>query len=240
MRNHRSDGHRNRDPRRRRAQELEPVGVNERGKTDRADHGQHPVFRHQRQRAGKPEPEARARGALLERLQIGQHQERQGYELQQIRIVLEALEIEDRIKREHHHDEERAAVVHHAQCDQPRDHQPASQRRHRQRVSRPIGDRKHFEPETGNPARQRRVLAIAELEFLAPGEGLGDIHVDVLRRLEIDQDEGPEHRMGDGKTDHQPRSGVAVRRRGQQPGRQPAQAGSAARLTRRTHGRGRS
>ena len=227
MRNHRNDGHRDRDPWCRRAQELEPVRMNQRGETDRADHGQHPVFRHQRQRAREAKPQAGARGALLERMQIGQHHKRQGDELQQVRVVLEALEIEDRIKREQHHDEKCAAVVHHAQRDQPANHQTAAEGRHRQRVSGPIGDRKHPEPEAGHPARQRRVLAVAELEFLAPGEGFGDIHVDVLRRLQIDQDKGPEHRMRGGKTDHQPRRGLAVGRRRRQPRRQPAQARSA-------------
>jgi hypothetical protein len=54
------------------------------------------------------------------------------------------------------------------------------------------------------------MLAIAELEFLTPGEGFRDIHMDVLRRLEIDQDDGPEHRMRGGKADHQPTAGFLV------------------------------
>src|SRR5256885_4959727 len=39
------------------------------------------------------------------------HHQRQRDELQQIRIIFEALEIEDRIEREHHHNEERAAAI---------------------------------------------------------------------------------------------------------------------------------
>jgi hypothetical protein len=35
---------------------FQPLRMNQRGKPDGADHGQHPVFGHQRQRAGKPEP----------------------------------------------------------------------------------------------------------------------------------------------------------------------------------------
>ena len=149
--------------------------------------------------------------ALLERIEIGQHHQRQRDELQQIRIVLEALEIEDRIEREHHHDEERAAAVDHAQRDQPADHQAAAERRHRQRIGRPVRDRKNLEPDARDPARQRRMLAIAELEFLAPGEGFRDVHMDVLRRLQIDQDQRPQHRMHDGKADHQPEAGLADR-----------------------------
>ena len=52
------------------------------------------------------------------------------------------------------------------------------------------------------------MLAVAELEFLAPGEGFGDVHMDVLRRLEIDQDQRPEHRMRDGKADHEPKAAL--------------------------------
>ena len=89
--------------------------MNQRGKADGADHGQHPVFGHQRQRTGKPEPHAGFDAALLERVEIGQHDKRQRDELQQVRIVLEALEVEDRIERQHHHDEERAAAIDHAQ-----------------------------------------------------------------------------------------------------------------------------
>ena len=219
----------NRNPRRRRAQEFQPVGMNQRGDADGADHGQHPVFRHQRQRAGKPKPHARARAALLERIQIGQHHQRQGHELQQIGIIFEALEIEDRVEREHHHDEEGAAAIDHAQGDQPADHQPAAERRHRQRVSRPVGDRKYPEPETRDPARQRRMLAVAELEFLAPGEGFRDIHMDVLRGLQVDQDEGPEHGMDRGKADHQPQAGPGIDGARRKPRRQPPERRPAAR-----------
>ncbi len=54
------------------------------------------------QMSGLPAP-------LLERVEISEHEQRQGDELQQIGVVLEALEIEDRIERDHHHDQERAA-----------------------------------------------------------------------------------------------------------------------------------
>ena len=62
-----------------------------------ADHRQHPVFGHQRQRPGQPEQDARLDAALFERVEIGQHHQRQRHELQQVRIVFKALEIEDRI-----------------------------------------------------------------------------------------------------------------------------------------------
>ena len=89
--------------------------MDQRRKADGADHGQHPVFGHQRQRPGEPQPHAGLDAALLERVEIGQHDERQRDELQQIRIILEALEVEDRIERQHHHDKERAAAIDHAQ-----------------------------------------------------------------------------------------------------------------------------
>ena len=54
------------------------------------------------------------------------------------------------------------------------------------------------------------MLAVAELELLAPGEGFRDVHMNVLRRLQIDQDQGPEHRMGGGKADHQPKAGLGI------------------------------
>ncbi len=227
MWNHGNDKRGNGDPRRRRAQEFQPVGMNQRGETDGADHGQHPVFCHQRQRAGEAEPQARFHAALLERVQIGQHHKRQRHELQQIRIVLESLEIEDRIEREHHHDKERAAAIDHAQAEQPADDEATAERRHRQRVSCPVGDRKDPKPEARDPARQRRMLAIAELELLTPGECFRDIHMDVLRRLEVDQDEGPQHRMRDGKADHQPQArfriaGACRKPRRQPPDRRPA------------------
>jgi hypothetical protein len=193
--------------------------MDQRGDADGADHGQHPVFGHQRQRAGEAKPQARFHAALLERVQIGQHQQRQGDELQQIGIVFESLEIKDRIEREQHDGEECAAAIDHAQSDQPRDHEATAERHHRQRVSRPVGDRKDPEPDARDPARQRRMLAITELEFLTPGEGFRDVHMDVLRRLQIDQDQGPEHGMGRGKADHQPEAGLAIRCRRREPRR---------------------
>ena len=177
--------------------------------------------------AGEAEPQARFHAALFKRVHIGQHHKRQRDQLQQIRIVLEPLEIEDRIEREHHHDKERSAAIDDAQADQPRDHQATAERRHRQRVSCPVGNRKNPKPEARDPARQRRMLAVAELELLTPGESFRDIHVDVLRRLQIDQDEGPQHRMRDGKADHQPRArfriaGACRKPRRQSPDRRPA------------------
>ena len=64
------------------------------------------------------------------------------------------------------------------------------------------------------------MLAIAELELLAPGEGFRDVHMDVLRRLEIDQDQGPEHGMGGGKADHQPEAGLGIAGVADEPRRQ--------------------
>ncbi len=81
---------------------------------DGADHGQYPVLCHERQRAGEAEPQARSPRALRECVQKSQHQQRQRYQLQQIRIIFEALEIEDRVEREHHHDEEGAPTIDHA------------------------------------------------------------------------------------------------------------------------------
>ena len=77
------------------------------------------------------------------------------------------------------------------------------------------------------------MLAIAELELLAPGEGFRDVHMDVLRRLEIDQDQGPEHRMGGGKADHQPKAGLGIAGRRREPRRQSPDLWPAARARRR-------
>jgi len=41
--------------------------------------------------------------------------------------------------------------------------------------------------------------------------------MDVLRRLEIDQDEGPEHGVRGGEADHQPKAGRAIRCRRREP-----------------------
>ncbi len=72
------------------------------------------------------------------------------------------------------------------------------------------------------------MLAIAELELLAPGEGFRDIHMDVLRRLQIDQDEGPEHGMRGGKADHQPGAGFWIAGARGEPRRQPPDGRTAA------------
>src|SRR3984893_10042201 len=48
-------------------------------------------------RASAPEPDAGAYRAFVECIQIGEHHQRQRDQLQQIRIVLEALQIEDRV-----------------------------------------------------------------------------------------------------------------------------------------------
>src|SRR6267378_1186063 len=116
-------------------------------------------------------------------MQIGQHQQRQCHQLQQIRIIFEALEVEDRIQREHHHNEEGAAAIDHAQADQPADHEATAERRHRQRVSCPVGCGENSEPDTRDPSRQRWMLAIAELEFLPPGEGFRDVHMNVAEAV---------------------------------------------------------
>ena len=157
--------------------------MNQRRKANGADHGQHPIFRHQSERAGEPQPYAGSPCAFLKRVQIGQYDKRQGDELQQIRVVLKALEIEDRVEREHHHDKERAAAIDHAQRNEPANHYPDAERRHRQRVGRPILDRKEIEPQSRDPAGQRRMLAVTELEFLSPGKRLRDVHMDILRRF---------------------------------------------------------
>jgi len=62
-----------RDPWRRRAQEVEPVGMNERRERPTAPiMVSNPVFRHQRQCAGQPKPEAgRAAVRFSKRMQIG-------------------------------------------------------------------------------------------------------------------------------------------------------------------------
>ena len=71
------------------------------------------------------------------------------------------------------------------------------------------------------PLSAAGMLAVAEQEFLAPGIGFRNVHVDVLRRLEIDQDQGPEHRMRSGKADHQPEAGLRIGGRRGEPCRQP-------------------
>ncbi len=85
--------------------------MDQRGEPDGADHGQHPVFCHQRQRAGQPKPQTRSHAAFFKRVQISQHHQRQRDELQQIGIIFKSLEIEDRVEREHHDDKERAAAI---------------------------------------------------------------------------------------------------------------------------------
>ncbi|MGY4432972.1 hypothetical protein ACVWWO_005449 [Bradyrhizobium sp. F1.13.1] len=213
--------------------------MDQRGKPDGADHGQHPVFGHQRQCAGKAEQDSGLPAPLLERIEISEHDERQGDELEQVGIVLETLEIEDRVERDHHHDQERAPRIHHAQRDEPADHHTGADGRHRQRIGRPVRRREHCEPEPGDPARQRRVLAVAPEEFLAPAPGFRDVHVNVLRGLEINQDEGPEHRMQDGELDHQPQARLGAGRAGNQPGPKAgiAHPGLRARSGRRDRGR---
>ena len=197
--------------------------MDQRGEPDGADHGQHPVFGHQRQCTGKAEPQAGFHIAFFERVEIGQHHQRQRHELQQVGIIFKALEVEDRIEREHDDDEERAPPVHHAQRREPGNHDAGGQHRHGERIGRPVPDREQLEPEPRDPAGQRRMLAIAELELLAPGERLGDVHVDVLCRLEIDQDQRPQHGMGHRKADHQPRPGFRIDCLCIQPCRQTAE-----------------
>ncbi len=154
-------------------------------------------------------------------MQIGQHQQRQRHQLQQIRIIFKALEVEDRIEREHRHNEKGAAAIDHAQADQPADHKATAERRHRQRVSCPVGYGENPEPDTRDPSRQRWMLAIAELKFLPPGEGFRDVHMNVLRGLEVDQDQRPQHGMRGGKTDHQPQAGCWVAGLRRKPRREP-------------------
>ncbi|GCC47983.1 hypothetical protein chiPu_0031997, partial [Chiloscyllium punctatum] len=160
--------------------------------------------------AGEAEPETRFEAALLERVQIGQHQQRQRHQLREVGIVFEALEVEDRVEREHHHHEERAAPIHDAQRDQPAHHEREADGRHRKRIGRPVGDREDPEPDPGDPARQRRMLAIAEQETLPPGIGLRDVHMDVLRGLQLDQDKRPEKRVDQCEADHEPQAGSGI------------------------------
>ena len=48
------------------------------------------------------------------------------------------------------------------------------------------------------------MLAVTELKLLTPGKGLRDIHMDVLRGLQIDQDQRPQHGMDQRKAGHEP------------------------------------
>ena len=52
------------------------------------------------------------------------------------------------------------------------------------------------------------MLAIAEQELLAPAERFGDVHMDVLPGLQIDQDHRPQRGMERGKAADQPRRPV--------------------------------
>src|SRR5256714_103515 len=186
-------------------------------------------FVHHRGTNAKANAASATDAAFFKRVQISQHHQRQRYELQDIRIVLKTLEIEDRIEREHHDHEERAAAIDDTQRNQPRDHEPAAERRHRERISGPVRDRKDREPETCDPAGEWRMLAVAELEFLAPGEGFRDIHMDVLRRLEINQNKSPQHRMGGGKAEYQPKAGLWIAGARGKPRRQSPDGWPAAR-----------
>src|SRR5262249_40748116 len=73
------------------------------------------------------------------------------------------------------------------------------------------------------------MLAIAELEFLPPGERFRDVHMDVLRRLQIDQDEGPEQSGDGGEADHEPEARLRIAGTRYEPCRRPAEAERAAR-----------
>ncbi len=73
------------------------------------------------------------------------------------------------------------------------------------------------------------MLAISELEFLAPAERFGDIHVDILSRLEIDQDQSPEDRMHGGKADHQKQPARAIAGANHKPRGEPTHPRPAAR-----------
>ena len=204
MRDHQGGQRHDCRPWRRRTQEQHPRRMDQRGEADRADHRHHPVFRHQRQRAGRTQQDARAQRSLVEGVQIGQHQQRQRHQLQQIGIVFEALEIEDRIERQHYHHEKGAAAIDHAQGDLPADHHADADRGHRQTIGRPVGRRKHVEPGAGDPARQRRMLAVAQQQLLAPGIALGDVEMHVLRGLQLGQDRGPQHAMRQREAGDQP------------------------------------
>ena len=73
------------------------------------------------------------------------------------------------------------------------------------------------------------MLAVTELELLSPGEGFGDVHMDILRRLQPDQDEGPDHAMQNGEGDDQPEVGFSVACAFHEPRRQPPEHGPPAR-----------
>ena len=68
------------------------------------------------------------------------------------------------------------------------------------------------------------MLAVAELELLSPGKRFSDIHMDVLRRLQFDQDQGPEQAMHECETDHEPEPGFGVGGAQDEPRRQPPEA----------------
>ena len=71
------------------------------------------------------------------------------------------------------------------------------------------------------------MLAIAEQELLAPGVGFGDVHMDVLPGLQIDQDQRPQHGMNRGKAGDQPQAGLGIAGARGQPRRQPPDRGNA-------------
>jgi len=60
---------------------------------------------------------------------------------------------------------------------------------------------------------------------------------DVLRRLQIDQNESPEHGMTDSETDHEPQARFRIARTFRKPRRQPPKAGTPARTRRRGQNR---
>ena len=116
----------------------------------------------------------------------------------------------------------RAAMIDHAHRDQPADHEAEARDRHRQRIGGPVGDRENPEPDAGDPARQRRMLAIAEKKLLSPGVRLGDIHVHILRAFQRGEDDGPEQRVGDSEADHKLERGRRIVRHRRDPRRHAA------------------
>src|SRR5260370_32287028 len=78
------------------------------------------------------------------------------------------------------------------------------------------------------------MLAVARQEFLAPGKGLGDVEVHVLRPPQTYQDHGPKHHVENDEARHQPRAQFLVAR----PGDEARGAAAADRAHARTRGGG--
>ena len=208
---------RDRHPWRGRAEIGIAPGIGQRRDAEAEKQHRRPVLavdRSRRQHAGKRRIQYVARLERAQEEQRGPCPERQQHG---VLVELQGVKVEERHQREQRQPDHPLLAVEIPLRQPPRDPQRERRGRHREQVIGPVGDGKDREPGRHHHRHQRRMLGMAEREFLPERVLLGHVVVDVLAALGDDGVNRPQDDVRDQDDDDRSLAPRRVGERGREP-----------------------